>query len=204
MRVLLVDDERLLLAVLTRALRVQRPTWDIETASNGIEALRLLRERPVDILITDLQMPAMGGMALLGQVRRDPELGRLPLILISAQDDRTSVRTGMSSGADDFLTKPFTAEELIQAIEGRLRRLEQGSDSSAQAESLQADLRTSLTEREWRILSLIGQGLVTKDIAQALYISPKTVSAHRQNIMGKLDLHNAAALAALAIRANLA
>ena len=53
------------------------------------------------------------------------------------------------------------------------------------------------------MLAFIGQGLVTKDIAAALGLSPKTISAHRQNMMGKLDLHNAAALAALAIRASL-
>jgi DNA-binding NarL/FixJ family response regulator len=202
MRVLLVDDERLLLVSLTRALRVQRPAWVIDTASDGVQAMRLLRSQPVDILVTDIQMPGMDGMALLAQVRRDPDLARLPLILISAEDDRLSVRKGMSSGADDYLTKPFTAEELILSVESRLRRLEQGADPSAQSAALNFELKGLLTERELKVLALIGQGLVTKDIAAELDLSPKTVSAHRQNIMGKLDLHNAAALAALAIRAS--
>ncbi|HEX7553815.1 MAG TPA: response regulator transcription factor [Geothrix sp.] len=200
MRVLLVDDERLLLASLSRALRVQRPTWVIDTASDGVQAMALLRSQQVDILITDIQMPGMDGMALLMQVRRDPHLARLPLILISAEDDRSSVRKGMSSGADDYLTKPFTAEELILSVESRLRRLEQGADPSAQSTALNGQLKGLLTEREMEVLSLIGQGLVTKDIAAELDLSPKAVSAHRQNIMGKLDLHNAAALA---IRASL-
>jgi len=202
MRVLLVDDERLLLVSLTRALRVQRPDWVIDTASDGVQAMALLRSQPVDILVTDIQMPGMDGMALLAQVRRDPDLARLPLILISAEDDRSSVRRGMSSGADDYLTKPFTAEELILSVESRLRRLEQGADPSAQSAALNGQLKGLLTERELKVLALIGQGLVTKDIAAELDLSPKTVSAHRQNIMGKLDLHNAAALAALAIRAS--
>jgi two-component system OmpR family response regulator len=203
MRVLLVDDERLLLTSLSRALRVQRPTWVIDTASDGVQAMALLRSQLVDILITDIQMPGMDGMALLMQVRRDPDLARLPLILISAEDDRLSVRKGISSGADDYLTKPFTAEELILSVESRLRRLEQGADASAQGDALNRQLKGVLTDRELRVLALIGQGLVTKDIAAELNLSPKTVSAHRQNIMGKLDLHNAAALAALAIRASL-
>jgi DNA-binding NarL/FixJ family response regulator len=181
---------------------VQRPGWVIHTASNGVEAMRLLKSQPVDILITDIQMPGMDGMALLAQVRRDPDLARLPLILISAEDDRLSVRKGMASGADDYLTKPFTAEELILSVESRLRRLELGVDPSAQSAPLHARLKGLLTERELKVLALIGQGLVTKDIAAELDLSPKTVSAHRQNIMGKLDLHNAAALAALAIRAS--
>lgn len=202
MRLLLVDDERLLLVPLTRALKKLRPGWVVETASNGVAAMRLLKSQFVDILVTDIQMPGMDGMALLMQVRQDPELARLPLILISAQDDRSSVRLGMFSGADDYLTKPFSAEELILTVESRLRRLEQGADPSLQSAALKRQLKDLLTERELEILSCIGQGLVTKDIAAALNLSPKTVSAHRQNIMGKLDLHNAAALAALAIRAN--
>jgi len=203
-RVLLVDDERLLLAMATRAIEVQRPEWIVETASDGLEAMHRLKASPVDILVTDVQMPGMDGMALLRQVRRDPELARMPLVLISAQDDRSVVRQGMFLGADDYLTKPFTAEELILTIEGRLRRLDQGPDSAIQSGVLRKQLLGALTERELEVLGLIGQGLVTKEIAAELGLSPKTVSAHRQNIMEKLDLHNAAALAALAIRANVA
>jgi DNA-binding NarL/FixJ family response regulator len=204
MRVLLVDDERLLLLPLTRALGTLRPDWVVETACDGVEAMRLLKSQPVDILITDIQMPGMDGMALLMQVRRDPELARLPLILISAQDDRSSVRMGMFSGADDYLTKPFSPEELILTVESRLKRLDQSTDPASQANGLKHQLEELLTDREVKVLSLIGQGMVTKDIAAELELSPKTVSAHRQNIMGKLDLHNAAALAALAIRAGVA
>ena len=94
-RVLLVDDERLLLTMMGRALRALRPDWELEVASDGHEAMRLLRSRKVDMLVTDLQMPGMDGMALLMQVRRDPDLARLPLILISAQDDRSSMRQGI-------------------------------------------------------------------------------------------------------------
>ena len=201
MRVLLVDDERLLLVSLTRALQVKRPEWTIETASDGVEAMRLLKSQHVDLLITDVQMPGMDGLALLMQVRKDPCLAGLPLILISALDDRSSVRKGMFSGADDYLTKPFSADELIQTVESRLQRLEQGSNSSILTSFLQRQLKEQLTDREMEVLALIGQGMVTKDIAAALDLSPKTVSAHRQNIMEKLDQHNAAALAALANRA---
>jgi len=203
MRVLLVDDERLLLISLTRALQVKRPEWVVETASDGVEAMRLLKSQHVDLLITDVQMPGMDGFALLMQVRKDPYLAGLPLILISAQDDRSSVRKGMASGADDYLTKPFSADELILTVESRLQRLEQGNNASILTSFLLRQLKEQLTERELEVLSLIGQGMVTKDVAAALDLSPKTVSAHRQNIMEKLDQHNAAALAALAIRAGL-
>ena len=67
MRLLLVDDERLLLASVTRALRLERPDWIVATAPDGIEALRLLRSTQVDLLISDVQMPAMDGMARCGR-----------------------------------------------------------------------------------------------------------------------------------------
>ena len=203
MRVLLVDDERLVLASVAFGLRAKRPAWSVETAPDGVEAVRILREQPVDILVTDVQMPGMDGMALLTQVRRDPACSKLPLILISAQDDRSSVRRGMSSGADDYLIKPFTVDELIAAIESRLSRLAPSPDAGQAEAGLRAQLAERLTERELEVLALVGRGLVTKDIAAELGLSPKTVSAHRQNIMGKLDLHNAAALAALATKASL-
>jgi two-component system nitrate/nitrite response regulator NarL len=204
MRILLVDDERLLLASVTHGLRAQRPDWVVDTASNGVEALACLKSHPVDILVTDIMMPDMDGMTLLKQIRQDPDLARLPLIFISGLDDRTSVRSGMASGADDYLTKPFSVEELIQAVESRHQRIEQGADLSALAVSLQAELKANLTDREWEVLRLVAKGMVTKDIAVTLDLSPRTVSVHRQNIMEKLNLHNAAALASMATRAGLA
>ena len=202
LKILLVDDDRLLLAAFSRLLTLKRPHWEIATANDGAEAMHILKGTPVGILVTDIQMPGIGGMALLGLVREDPALASLPLILMTAHSDTATMRRGMSSGADDFLTKPFTPDELVQAIEGRLRRLALGAaEATREAPALAKELKEKLTERELEVLIQIGRGLVTKDIAERLDLSPRTVSVHRANIMRKLDLHNAAALAALAIRA---
>ena len=201
MRLLLVDDDRAILTSLTRGLRLERPDWIVATAPDGAKALRLLRSTKVDILISDVLMPAMDGMALLQAVRTDPKLAKLPLVLISGLDDRHAIRTGMASGADDYLTKPFSLDELIQSVEGRLRRQEAGVDTSALA--LQTEIKKTLTGREWEVLAQIGLGLATIPIADKLNLSPRTISVHRHNIMKKLDLHNAAALASLAIRASI-
>jgi DNA-binding NarL/FixJ family response regulator len=199
-RILLVDDDRLLLATLSRYLTLQRPSWEVITAPDGADAIRVLRTEPVSVLVTDIQMPGVGGMALLGMVREAPALAHLPLLLMTGHSDSTTMRQGMSSGADDYLLKPFAPDELILAIEGRLRRLAVGTESAREALVLGREVKEKLTGRELDILARIGRGLVTKDIACALGLSPRTVSVHRANIMRKLDLHNAAALAALAIR----
>jgi len=200
LRILLVDDDRLVLASLSHFLRLKRPDWEISVATDGADALRLLREEPTEVLVTDIQMPGVGGMALLSIIREDPALAHLPLILMTAHSDNTTMRQGMSSGADDYLVKPFQLDELILAIEGRLKRLSLGQEPPREQQALAREVKEKLTEREVDILSRIGRGLVTKDIANGLGLSPRTVSVHRANIMRKLDLHNAAALAALAIR----
>ncbi len=201
MHILLVDDDPLLVAPLAAYLGITRPGWGVGTAGSGEEALAHLRERRADLAVVDLQMPGMDGMALLGAIREDPDLAGLPIILATGRSDRASMRNGMASGADDYLTKPYTGEELIEAIEARLRRTE-AARALGEAADVKA-LRQVLTDRELEVLGLIGQGLVSKEIAERLACSPATVSVHRANIMRKLDLHPANALAALAVRAGL-
>lgn len=202
MRILLVDDERAQLHLLSRALSRHRPDWELALASGGREAVALLRESRFEVLVTDIGMPDMDGMSLLAEVRADPGMKALQIIFATARDDRGSMRAGMTAGADDYLTKPFTAEELVAAIESRLQRMARGT-GSAEGTAMQSDLRGRLTEREMEILAHIGRGLGSKEIAAELGISPRTVDVHRTNLMRKVDLHNAASLATLAMRAGL-
>jgi len=200
MKVLLVDDDPQILNATAACIPLLRANWEVIVASDGLEALQLLRDGHVDILVADIQMPAMDGLSLLAEIRKDERLASLPMILASGRVDRASMRSGMSSGADDYLTKPYSVHELIAAIEARLRRVQ---DASQEASAMRDRLRAVLTERELEVLGLIGRGLVTKDIAKNLGLSPATVSVHRANIMQKLGLHNSAALAALAVQAKL-
>ena len=196
-RLLLVDDDPRLVDALRKTFWLDRPQWRITTACNGEEAFRLLKGEAPDVLATDIHMPGMDGMSLLARIREDPELATLPVILITARNDRSSMRTGMVSGADDYLTKPFTSGELIQAVEARLRRRPRPEPVEGEA----SEIKALLTSRELDVLAMVGRGLVNKDIAVHLGLSFRTVAVHRANIMRKLDLHNAAALAALATRA---
>ena len=201
--ILLVDDDRGLLNNLVSLLRIERPEWKVAIANGAAEALCSLRAERPDLLVSDIQMPGMDGMGLLSEVRADSDLALLPLIFMTAKDDRASMREGMSSGADDYLTKPFSIEELIEAIEARFRRMVGETSQSPLDLELKEHVESVLSRREREVLALIGRGLVTKDIASSLDLSPRTVSSHREHIMRKLDTHNAAALAALAVQAGL-
>lgn len=201
--ILLVDDDHGLLNNLVRLLKLERPEWKVATANGAAEALCSLRAERPDLLVSDIQMPGMDGMGLLSEVRADSALALLPLIFMTAKDDRASMREGMSSGADDYLTKPFSVEELIEAIEARFRRMVGETTQSPLDLELKDHVESVLSRREREVLALIGRGLVTKDIASNMDLSPRTVSSHREHIMRKLDTHNAAALAALAVQAGL-
>lgn len=203
MRILIVDDDPMLLLALQRSFRSEQPAWEVVLARTGLEALEQLRLQPYDVVVTDIVMPVMDGMKLLAEIRADPQLTDTTVIFMTSMDDRGSMRAGMTAGADDYVTKPFTPAELLAAITGRLRRRETVPTLNAEARASQAELIRLLTEREREILAQIGKGLVTKEIAGALGISPRTVDVHRSNLMRKLDLHNATALARLAIKTHL-
>jgi signal transduction histidine kinase len=117
-RVLVADDNADMRDYLSRLLG-QR--WQVETAADGEEALALLREQRFDLLLSDVMMPRLDGLALLQTLRRDPALATLPVIMLSAKAGEESRVEGMQSGADDYLVKPFSAREVVARVEAQLR-----------------------------------------------------------------------------------
>jgi DNA-binding NarL/FixJ family response regulator len=133
-------------------------------------------------------------------LKLDDEFADTPFIFMSALGDRDDVRRGMSGGADDYLTKPFSTDELLAAVIGRLRRhiVIKQHDKSAFKKEL-AILHEKITARELEVLRIVGQGVTSKEIARRLGVSLRTVEAHRTSLMNKLDAVNAASLARWAV-----
>jgi DNA-binding NarL/FixJ family response regulator len=175
--------------------------FDVRIASDGQSGITMLREMRPDLILCDIMMPDMDGHSVLGTLKKEYELSDIPFIFVSAMGDRTEIRRGMSAGADDYLPKPFSKEELVSAVIGRMHRLEtirQRSLNSAFREE-QTILRERITDREREVLKLVGHGVTSKEIATCLGISFRTVEAHRTNLMSKLDATNAAKLARWAV-----
>lgn len=110
-------------------------------AASGETALSVLQESCPDLIISDVMMPGMDGFALYEQVRANPEWSQIPFIFVTARGQRTDVRHGMGLGADDYLTKPFEAEELLAAVRVRLSR---ATETRAAINKASADLRDTI------------------------------------------------------------
>lgn len=177
--------------------------YAVRSAANGLTGLDLvLTGVAPDLVLCDLMLPGLDGFGVLEAVRRKPLLADLPFLILTANTERTSQRQGMNLGADDFITKPFTAEELLTAVATCLRR-HRGRAGAAGLDPEEARRLDLLTMRERELLIRIGLGMTSRGIAEDLGISPKTEQAHRARLMLKLGLPNAQALASLAGRSGL-
>lgn len=193
-KILVIEDDAQLSGNIALILKMEG--YRVEVAANGREGLALLERNRPDLILCDILMPELDGYALHHMVKAMPGLAGIPFIFISALNNHSQLRKGMQSGADDYLCKPFTAEELVTSIKVRLRRFaafnavkEQQAVSEAQLQALRC-----VSRREMEILARVAFGETTRQIAERLHISPKTVEIHRSRLMKKLGTANAVQL----------
>lgn len=118
--VLVADDDVDVLALVVR--RLERDGYEVITASNGGDALRTAQERIPDLAVLDVMMPQLTGYEVTEHLRKDPATERIPVILLTARVQEADVSRGFAAGADDYIKKPFSPQELrsrIQAVLGR-------------------------------------------------------------------------------------
>jgi DNA-binding NarL/FixJ family response regulator len=192
---LVIDDNRDYLFIIEEFLRMEG--FRVCKASSGATALVLLRDKVPDLILCDIMMPEMDGHTLFELLKQDELLAAVPFIFVTALGGRDDVRKGMAAGVDDYLTKPFSKEELVSAVCGRLKRVKAlRCDVSQTSRDKEAEwLRNLITKREIEVLLLVGTGATSKQIAEHFCISIRTVENHRTHLMNKLNVTNAAALA---------
>ena len=117
-RVLVVDDEDSLAELLSMALRYEG--WQVHSAGDGAGALRRAREFRPDVVVLDMMLPDMDGLAVLGRLRR--ELPEVPVLFLTAKDAVEDRIAGLTAGGDDYVTKPFSLEEVVARLRGLIRR----------------------------------------------------------------------------------
>jgi two-component system sensor histidine kinase/response regulator len=118
--ILLIDDDEAILDTFSLALK--RPGRRVLTASSGEEGIAVARQHLPDLIISDINMPGTDGRSVLQAMRTDPQLATKQIVLMTGNSGAVTSRTGMNLGADDFLLKPFSLDDLLRCVEARLQR----------------------------------------------------------------------------------
>ena len=210
-RILICDDEKDIVS----ALRIYLEAEGYETlsAANGKEALALLAENTVHLVLLDIMMPEMDGISALSRIR---ELSNVPVIFLTAKSEDTDKVLGLNVGADDYITKPFNPVEMLARVRSQLRRYLQLGGGQTRGSALriggvELDDRckqvtvdgepVSLTPREYDILKLLmqspGEVFAPKTIYRRVwneepYGAESTVAVHIRHLREKLEIDPAA------------
>lgn len=128
-RILVVDDERDLVDLIS--MNLQRHGYDVLTANDGKMGLELARKQGPDLILLDLMMPGLNGQEVATRLKGDPQTATLPILMLTARGEETDIVVGLSLGADDYVTKPFSMKVLMARVAAVLRR-KAGVESSQQ------------------------------------------------------------------------
>lgn len=223
-RVLLVDDHAILREGIRYLLSASGEVDVVGEAQDGLEALEMVESLKPDAVLMDIAMPRMNGIEATTELKkRHPAL---PVLILSMYDSEEYVLPILKAGASGYVLKRAAAQELVSALKAVMagqvilhpdvartvmENLGQGGGAGGHAPGTVTHtpdpalhpMLEQLTEREKEVLTLIARGLTNQQIGEKLFISIKTVQAHRANLMEKLDLHDAVELTKFAIKTGL-
>lgn len=196
-RILVVDDEAKLLKAVAVILRGE--DYEVITAASGAEALINISRTIPDLIVSDIRMPGMDGFQLAKTLRQNARTDLIPIIFLTAKDERKDRLQSLRSGIDAYLTKPFDPEELLAVVANILNRIERMSlELARMVRNVNGEnfsdpddfTDEDLTEAESRVARLVADGMSNKDIAAELNISVRTVEGHISNILSKKSWNN--------------
>ena len=212
-RVLLADDQMLVRAGFRALLDAQEDIEVVGEAADGERALALVRKLRPDLVLMDIRMPLLDGLAATRRITGDPELEAVRVVMLTTFELDEYVFEAIRSGASGFLVKDTEPEELIRAVRavtagdallspGVTRRLIAEFAARSREPASAGDLER-LTEREREVMTLVGIGLSNDEIARRLVVSPLTVKTHVSRAMVKLGVRDRAQLVVMAYETGL-
>lgn len=155
--IVVMDDDAGTRMLVTQVLK--KDGYDVMAAENGVKGLALIREHKPQLVVSDVQMPEMNGFQVLEQIRADVEIAATPVILLTSLAERGYMRHGMTTGADDYLTKPFTPLELHAAVNAQLNKLVRAD--IARTLFVDSAVTAALAEQQEKIIQLYEERLAS-------------------------------------------
>jgi DNA-binding NarL/FixJ family response regulator len=198
-KILIIEDERHTRENLRTILEMEG--YQPITAADGQAGVASALKEAPDLVLCDVTMPKLDGFGVLAALRKEPLTASVPFVFLTAKGERPDVRAGMNLGADDYLTKPASAEEVLAAVESRLIR-----HRTLQMAGAAPDFRSSapletlgLTPREAEVLLWVAQGKSNNEVGTILNISDNTTKIHLTHIYQKLNVETRTAAAMVAM-----
>lgn len=210
-KILIVDHHALLREGLESLLSAEPGIRVLDTAENAESAVSRIAALHPDVVLTDLAMPDTGGVDAIRLIREAHPDVRIIALTFHKEDGY--VHAALQAGADGYVLKDDSRDELVIAIDSVKNgknylspaicdRVIEGYLSGVKKKRLEPSWHV-LTRRERQVMKMIAEGLKTREIAEVLSLSPKTVDKHRTNMMNKLDLHSVSAVTLYAIQSGL-
>ena len=210
-RIVIADDHTIFRQGLRMLLAQEDDMEVVGEAADGTEALELAKKHKPDIILLDIAMPTMDGVKVAGKIKKT--LPQTKIIVLTSYSDDQFLFEFLKLGVSGFVLKDSASQELIYSI----RKSNEGMvffDPSVSKKVMEKFTQVSggksdfvnygkLSDREKEVLRLVAEGCATKEVAEKLYISPKTVENHRANIMKKLKIRDRTGLTKYALRLGL-
>jgi len=213
-RVLLADDQALVRSGFRVLLEPAADVQVVAEAADGAEAVAAARTHRVDVVLMDIRMPGVDGLAATRQIAADDDLAGVRVLILTTFEADEYVLEALRAGASGFLTKDVELADLLHAIrvvargEALLspaitRRLISRVLAQPARSTVDDSVLSALTDREREVLALVGRGMSNEDIAAKLYLSPLTAKTHVSRAMTKLGARDRAQLVVLAYETGL-
>jgi two-component system invasion response regulator UvrY len=204
--VMLVDDHAVVRMGFKMLLETALDIKVIAEAENGETAIKAYMEHKPNVVVMDITMPGMGGLEAIDRILAKDSSAKI--LVLSAHEDSVHPKRVLNAGAMGYLTKRSAAEELIKAIHMVATGKKYIEAGVAQQMAIQQLSGTQspvdvLSEREFEVFMSLAKGKTTNEIAENLFLSPRTVGTHLYNIKQKLNANNSAEIALIAMRSGL-
>jgi len=216
-RIIIADDHSVVRSGLRLLLQSSPDFTVVAEAEDGEEAVALVDRHKPDVVVMDISMPKLNGIEATGIMKQsNPEL---KIIILTVHEDEEYVYQMLRAGASGYVLKSAGKKEIFAAIESALSGerffspgiskliiegfIKRDKEQLQAQEQLQMHSKQQLTKREIEVLQYIAQGFTNRKIAEALFLSIRTINTHRTNLMQKLDIHDTARLVRYAIETGL-